>query len=61
MPEQNAKSGLREASIEITVIRADGTRENRGIVSYWHKNPLKRAAFAAKQKLKERKHGDVRP
>lgn len=32
----------KEASIEITVIRADGTVENLGVVSYWHRNPLKR-------------------
>ena len=57
MTDQNAKSVV-EASIEVTVIRADGTREERGIVSYYHRNPLKRAAWAAKQKLKERTHGD---
>lgn len=54
MTEQNAKSGVREATIEITVIRADGSREDHGIVSYYHKNPLKRAAFAAKQKLRRK-------
>ena len=37
-----AKSELREASIAAVVIRADGTREDLGVVSYWHKNPLKR-------------------
>lgn len=60
MTEQNARAGLREASIEIVVVRADGTRENHGIVAYWHQNPLKRAAFAAKHKLREHKHGDAR-
>jgi hypothetical protein len=58
--DQDAKGGLREASIEAVVIRADGSRENLGVVSYYHKNPLKRAMFAVKRKLKERKHGDVR-
>lgn len=53
MPDQNAKSGLREATIEAVVIRADGRREDLGVVSYYHKNPLKRAAWAAKQKLKK--------
>jgi hypothetical protein len=57
MPDQNAKSVV-EASIEVTVIRADGTREEHGVVSYYHRNPLKRAVWAAKQKLKERTHGD---
>jgi hypothetical protein len=56
MSDQNAKSVV-EASIEVTVIRADGTREERGIVSYYHRNPLKRAAWAIKQKLRSN-HGD---
>jgi hypothetical protein len=52
MPEQNAKGGIREATIEVTVIRKDGTREDHGVVSYYHKNPLKRAVWALKQKLR---------
>jgi hypothetical protein len=52
MPDQEAKGGIREATIEVVVIRKDGTREDRGVVSYYHKNPLKRAAWAAKQKLR---------
>lgn len=32
----------REASIECTIIRADGSIERHGVVSYWHRNPLKR-------------------
>lgn len=47
-----ARSDIEEASIEVTVIRADGSREDHGVVSYYHKNPLKRAAWAIKQKLK---------
>lgn len=35
-------SGTKQASIEAVVIRADGTRENLGIVSFWHRNPIKR-------------------
>lgn len=37
-----AKSELREASIAAVVIRADGSREDLGIISYWHKNPFRR-------------------
>lgn len=40
----NARSGIREVTIEATVIRADGTREELGVVSSWHKNPLVRLA-----------------
>jgi hypothetical protein len=35
----------REASIELVIIRADGSRENVGVVSYWHRNPFKRFAW----------------
>lgn len=33
---------LREGQIIATVIRADGSREELGVVSYWHRNPLMR-------------------
>ena len=35
-------AGVREASVEIVVIRADGTVEPRGLVSYYHQNILLR-------------------
>lgn len=38
----------KEAYIEIEVIRADGRREKLGVVSYWHKNPLRRIAWRIK-------------
>lgn len=40
-----ARGDLHEASIEVRVIRADGTVEELGVVSYWHKNPLRRWAW----------------
>jgi hypothetical protein len=36
-------------SIEAVVIRKDGTRQNLGTVSYWHRNPLMRLLWKAKQ------------
>ena len=42
MAEVDATQHLKEASIAAVVIRADGTRENLGVVSYWHKNPFRR-------------------
>lgn len=33
---------IKSASIEAVVIRADGSRQKLGVVSYWHRNPLKR-------------------
>lgn len=35
-------ANVQEASISAVVIRADGTIENLGVVSYYHKNPLRR-------------------
>lgn len=37
-----AESHAKRAVIEAVVIRADGTREHIGVISYWHKNPLMR-------------------
>jgi hypothetical protein len=45
----------REASISAVVTRADGTVENLGVVSYWHKNPLRRALWHVRQWLSNRK------
>ena len=33
-----------------TVIRADGTVEDRGVIAYWHRNPLKRWAWALRHR-----------
>jgi hypothetical protein len=45
------KSHVRAASIEAVVIRADGKREDLGVVSYWHNNPLKRLLWRIKRWL----------
>jgi hypothetical protein len=42
MSDLSAKQTVRQASIEAVVVRADGTREDLGVVSYWHSNPLRR-------------------
>lgn len=41
----------REASISAVIIRADGSREPLGVVSYWHRNPLRRLAFRLRRIL----------
>lgn len=51
MPEMDAKQKFKEASIAAVVIRADGTREDLGVVSYWNKNPFKRLLWRIKQWL----------
>jgi hypothetical protein len=42
MADIAARQKMREASIAAVVIRADGTREDLGVVSYWNQNPLRR-------------------
>lgn len=44
-----ANSPLKEAEISIKVIRANGSVEDMGVVSYYHKNPLKRWAWHIKR------------
>jgi hypothetical protein len=46
----DAKSEIKEASIEAVVIRADGTREDLGVVSYWNASPFKRLLWKLKEK-----------
>jgi hypothetical protein len=38
-------SQRKRVTVEATIIRADGTRENLGIVSAWHRNPLIRLFY----------------
>lgn len=42
----------KSATIEMIVTRADGTVENLGVVSYWHRSPLKRLAWRVKKLFK---------
>jgi hypothetical protein len=41
----------KEAQISAVIIRADGTKVDLGVVSYWHKNPLKRILWSIKKWL----------
>ena len=45
MTDLNARGKARQITIDAVVIRADGTREDLGTVSYWHRNPLRRLAW----------------
>jgi len=42
MSDIKARGEVRSAQIDVVVIRADGTREDLGTVSYHHRNPLRR-------------------
>lgn len=48
MANLTGKGNLKEASIHAVVIRADGTTEDLGIVSYWTRNPFKLLAYKIK-------------
>lgn len=49
-----ARQDIQSASIAAVVIRADGTREDLGVISYWHKNPLRRFWWGLTHKGKGR-------
>ena len=51
---QIAQSNAKEIELIATIIRADGTVEQLGVIDYWHKNPIKRIIWRLK-KLLERK------
>ena len=44
---------MQSAQISAVVFNADGTvKHDLGVISYWHRNPLKRWAFAVRQWIK---------
>ncbi len=43
----------KEASIRARVIRLDGSVEDLGVISYWHRNPLKRLWWWVKRQVGE--------
>jgi len=45
MTSMDASNGLREATLEVVVTRADGSVEDFGTVAYFHENPLRRWAW----------------
>jgi hypothetical protein len=46
-----AQSNTKEMQIEATIIRANGTIEQLGVIQYWHKNPFKRILWRIKKWL----------
>lgn len=49
------KQPAKEATLRAVITRADGTVEDLGVITYWHKNPLKRWAWAIRQRLRGKK------
>lgn len=48
-----AGKAIAEAKMSAVIIRADGRREDLGIVAYYNKNPLKQFAFEVSQLIKK--------
>lgn len=42
----------RQAEISAVITRADGSVEELGVISYWHRNPIRRWAWACRQWFK---------
>ena len=51
MPQMLVPSNAKEAQISVVITRANGTVEHLGVVSYWHKNPIKRIFWSIKKWL----------
>ena len=47
----NASAQVKEAEVSIVVIRADGTKEDLGVVARYSSNPLKQAIYKIKDTL----------
>jgi hypothetical protein len=45
----NVLKQAKEASISAVITRADGSVERLGVISYWHKNPLRRLLWRARK------------
>lgn len=43
------RGGVRESSISAVITRADGTREDLGVIAYHHRNPFKRFIWRLKR------------
>lgn len=49
---KQAMAGVQQGQITATIIRADGRVEELGVVAYHHKNPIKRWAYNAVNKIR---------
>ena len=48
---QVANVNAKEIELIATIIRADGTKEELGVIDYWHCNPIKRFIWKLKKLL----------
>lgn len=50
-----ARGEVKKSSLTAVITRADGTVENLGVIAYYHRNPLMRAAWAVWQFIRGKK------
>ncbi len=48
-----ADQGFKSYTVEAVIIRADGTVEDKGVVDYWHRNPIIRLLNNFKRKVRK--------
>ena len=48
---QVANVNAKEIELIATIIRADGTKEELGVIDYWHKHTIKRFVWKLKKLL----------
>jgi hypothetical protein len=51
MGDMIANSEIKNASISAVIIRADGSREDLGVIAEYHRNPIRRALAAVKKEI----------
>jgi hypothetical protein len=57
----NNTVGKKSVSIRAVVHRADGRKENRGLIAYWHRNPVLNFIVNAYIKTRDHIYGRSRP
>jgi hypothetical protein len=48
----SAKQNIKAAQLSATIIRANGTKEELGVIDYYSSNPLKMLLFKVKKAVK---------
>jgi hypothetical protein len=50
----HATSESKSVTVEAVVIRADGTREDLGVIARWHRNPFRRLLWRLQDAVRRR-------
>lgn len=47
-----AGQDVRQSTVEMTIVRADGSVEPLGVVAFYHRNPLRRIAWHIARRIR---------